>query len=161
MALEIERKFLVKGEFRDLAFMEARITQGYLSSDPARTIRVRIKDDRGFITVKGAGNDSGTSRFEWEKEIDAGDARAMLAIAEPGVIDKTRYFIRNEDGIHTWEVDVFHGDNEGLIIAEIELETEQDSFAKPDWLGEEVTGNPMYYNSAISKNPYRNWKEQF
>lgn len=158
MALEIERKFLVKGDFREDAFKAIHICQGYLCSDPGRTVRVRIKDERGFITIKGAGNLSGTSRFEWEKEIPLEDALEMIGLAEPGVIDKTRYLIHNDDGVHLWEVDVFHGDNEGLVIAEIELETEEDNFARPEWLGEEVTGNPLYYNSSLSKNPFKNWK---
>ena len=158
MALEIEKKFLVKGGFRKAAFMAIRIAQGYLSSTPERTVRVRVKGDKGFITIKGIGSASGASRFEWEKEIPVEDARALLGIAEPGVIDKTRYLVKNTDGVHTWEVDEFHGDNEGLIVAEIELAVEDEEFDRPEWLGEEVTGDPRYYNSALAKNPYKSWK---
>ncbi|MDO5442201.1 MAG: CYTH domain-containing protein, partial [Bacteroidia bacterium] len=128
MAQEIERKFLVKGDYKSGAFMSVRITQGYLCSAPERTVRVRIKGDRGFITIKGEGNASGTSRFEWEKEISVDEAVSLLELAEPGVIDKTRSLVKNSDGIHLWEVDEFHGDNEGLVVAEIELSNEDDPF---------------------------------
>ena len=132
MALEIERKFLVKGEYKPDAFKQIRITQGYLSSVPERTVRVRIKGDRGFITVKGMG--------------------------DAGVIDKTRYLVKNTDGKHVWEIDEFYGDNDGLTVAEIELADENEPFDKPEWLGEEVTGDPKYFNSMLMKNPYKNWK---
>jgi len=156
MLQEIERKFLVKGDYKSEAFGQVRIIQGYLNSDPQRTVRVRVKGDRGFITVKGV--NSGASRFEWEKEIPAGEAEVLLELAEPGVIDKTRYLIRNSDGKHIWEVDEFHGDNEGLTVAEIELKSEDEAFEKPEWLGEEVTGDPRYFNSALKDNPYKNWR---
>lgn len=156
MAQEIERKFLVGGEYRPSAFKSVRITQGYLSSVPQRTVRVRVKGEKGFITVKGAGSASGASRFEWEKEIPLEDAEALLEICEPGVIDKTRYLVRVGD--HTFEVDEFYGDNEGLTVAEVELSSEDEAFEKPSWLGREVTGDPRYYNSALVKNPYKNWK---
>ncbi|MCQ2146683.1 MAG: CYTH domain-containing protein [Bacteroidales bacterium] len=158
MAQEIERKFLVKGDFKEIAFKATRITQGYLNSSPERTVRVRIKGDKGYMTVKGMGNGSGLSRFEWEKEIPVEDVKAMLELAEPGVIDKVRYLVKNTDGVHTWEVDEFHGDNEGLIVAEVELGDENETFDKPEWLGEEVTGDIRYYNSMLMKNPYKNWK---
>ena len=158
MAQEIERKFLVRGDYKADAFQAARIMQGYLNSVPERTVRVRIKGDRGFLTIKGRNNAAGVSRFEWEQEIPVEDARQLLALAEPGVIDKTRYLVHNTDGVHMWEVDEFHGDNEGLTVAEIELSTEDDSFDKPDWIGEEVTGDTRYYNAALSKNPYKNWQ---
>ncbi len=158
MSQEIEKKFLVKGDFKACAFKAVHITQGYLSSIPERTVRIRIKEDRGFITVKGKSNDSGATRFEWEKEIAAEDAKALMNLAEPGVIDKTRYLIKNTDGVHTWEVDEFYGDNLGLIVAEVELSDENEPFDKPSWLGEEVTGDPKYYNSMLMKNPYKNWK---
>ena len=158
MAQEIERKFLVKGDFKAEAFKAVRITQGYLSSMPERTVRVRVKGDRGFLTIKGKGSSSGVSRFEWEKEIPADEARALLALAEPGVIDKTRYLIKNTDGVHLWEVDVFEGDNAGLTVAEIELASEDEPFDKPSWLGEEVTADARYYNAALSGNPFKNWK---
>ena len=156
MAQEIEKKFLVAGEFKESAKKATRITQGYLSSVPERTVRVRVKGDKGYITVKGIGNDSGASRFEWEKEIPVEDVRDLLKICEPGVIDKTRYLV-DCDG-HTFEVDEFYGDNEGLVVAEVELSDENDAFTRPSWLGEEVTGDKKYYNSMLMKNPYKNWK---
>lgn len=156
MAQEIERKFLVGGEYKSSAFKSVRITQGYLSSVPQRTVRVRVKGEKGFITVKGAGSASGASRFEWEKEIPLEDAEALLEICEPGVIDKTRYLVKVGD--HTFEVDEFYGDNEGLTVAEVELSSENEAFEKPSWLGREVTGDPRYYNSALVRNPYKNWK---
>lgn len=155
MAQEVERKFLVKGDFKPDAFKETRITQGYISSVPERTVRVRIKGDKGFITIKGIGGESGASRFEWEKEIPVDEVRDLLNICEPGVIDKTRYLVKQ--GKHTFEVDEFYGDNEGLIVAEVELTSEDEQFEKPDWLGEEVTGDERYYNSMLMKNPYKNW----
>ena len=158
MSLEIERKFLVTGDFKQEAFSALRITQGYLSSVPERTVRVRIKGDKGYITIKGQSSASGLSRFEWEKEIPLADAESLLKLAEPGVIDKTRYLVRDADGIHTWEVDEFHGANEGLIMAEIELRGEDDSFGRPAWLGEEVTSDPRYYNSYLSQHPYKTIK---
>lgn len=159
MAQEIERKFLVKCDcFKDEAFKATRIIQGYLSSVPERTVRVRVKGDRGYITVKGAGNASGAARFEWEKEISAEEANLLLELAEPGMIDKTRYLVKNTDGVHTWEVDEFYGDNEGLVVAEVELSDENEPFDKPKWLGEEVTGDNRYFNSMLIKDPYKNWK---
>ena len=154
--IEIEKKFLVKGDFKKDALKATRITQGYLSSVPERTVRVRVKGDKGYITIKGIGNASGAARFEWEKEIPVEDVKALLDICEPGVIDKTRYLIKNTDGVHTWEVDEFYGENEGLTLAEIELAGEEDKFDKPSWLGKEVTGDAKYYNSMLMKNPYKN-----
>ena len=156
MAQEIERKFLVKSDaYKAEAFKETRITQGYLSSVPERTVRIRVKGEKGFITIKGIGNDSGASRYEWEKEIDANEVLELMKIAEPGVIDKTRYQVKK--GAHTFEVDEFYGDNQGLVVAEIELQNENDSFEKPEWLGEEVTGDVKYFNSMLMKNPFKNW----
>ena len=156
MAQEIEKKFLVAGEFKESAKKATRITQGYFSSVPERTVRVRVKGEKGYITVKGIGNDSGASRFEWEKEIPVEDVRDLLKICESGVIDKTRYLV-DCDG-HTFEVDEFYGDNEGLVVAEVELSDENEAFTRPSWLGEEVTGDKKYYNSMLMKNPYKNWK---
>jgi len=155
MAKEIERKFLVKGEFKSQAAKQTRITQGYISSIPERTVRVRVKGDKGFITIKGIGNASGATRYEWEKEIPVSEVNDLLAICEPGVIDKTRYMIKA--GEFTFEVDEFYGENQGLIVAEIELKSEEDTFEKPEWLGEEVTGDVKYYNSMLMKNPYTKW----
>ena len=146
----------MNGDFKSDAFKATRITQGYLSSVPERTVRVRVKGDKGYITIKGIGNASGASRFEWEKEIPVEDVKALLEICEPGVIDKTRYLVKT--GEHTYEVDEFYGDNEGLTVAEVELSDENEAFDKPSWLGEEVTGDAKYYNSMLMKNPYKNWK---
>ena len=155
MGLEIERKFLVAGEFKSSAKKATRITQGYLCSVPERTVRVRVKGEKGFITVKGIGSDSGASRFEWEKEIPVDEVKELLKICEPGVIDKTRYLV--DCGNHTFEVDEFYGDNEGLVVAEVELSDENEEFSRPEWLGEEVTGDKKYYNSLLKKNPYKYW----
>ena len=156
MAQEIERKFLVKGGFKEAAFDALRITQGYLSTAPGRSVRVRLRGDQGFLTVKGPSLDGGLSRFEWEKEIGADDARALLELCEPGIIDKTRWLVKA--GSHTFEVDEFHGDNEGLVVAEVELNAPDEPFEKPAWLGEEVTGDRRYYNSSLTRNPYKIWK---
>ena len=147
MAQEIERKFLVKGDFKADSFKATRITQGYLSSVPERTVRVRVKGEKGYITIKGKGNDSGASRYEWEKEIPVDEVKELLKLCEPGIIDKTRYFVKA--GEHTFEVDEFYGENEGLVMAEVELKDENENFIKPAWLGEEVTGDVKYYNSML------------
>lgn len=157
MMLEIERKFLVKSaDFKNQATSEENISQGFLNTDPERTVRIRIKGEKGFLTVKGKSNESGTSRFEWEKEIQKSDAEVLLQLCEQGILEKTRYEISNDS--HVFEVDEFHGENEGLIVAEIELQDENESFEKPDWLDKEVTGDVKYYNSQLSKNPYSQWK---
>lgn len=153
---EVERKFLVlNNDFIKEAYDSKRIVQGFLSSVPERTVRVRLLGDQGFITVKGLGNASGTTRFEWEKEISQQEAEQLLEICEPGIIDKQRYFVKAAE--HIFEIDVFKSDNEGLIIAEVELSEEDEQFEKPLWLGEEVTGKKAYYNSALAKNPFKNW----
>lgn len=156
MAQEIERKFLVTGDYKSVAIKETHITQGYLSSVAERTVRVRIKGDKGFITIKGATSASGVSRYEWEKEIPTSEVKELLCLCEPGVIDKTRFLVKS--GEHTFEVDEFYGENEGLTVAEIELSSEEEAFIKPEWLGEEVTGDKRYYNSMLMKNPYKNWE---
>ncbi len=153
---EIERKFLVNSnDFKTEAFTQNRIAQGYLSSVPGRTVRVRIKGNKGFLTIKGASNESGLSRFEWEKEIPLDEATALLKLCEEGIIDKTRFEVNK--GNHVFEIDEFYGENQGLIIAEIELNSEAEVFLKPTWLGKEVTNDPRYYNSYLSKNPYKKW----
>jgi CYTH domain-containing protein len=153
---EIERKFLVTStEFLSESKKSNRIVQGYLNSNPERTVRIRIKGTQGFITIKGKGNESGTTRFEWEKEIEVTEAEQLLLLCEDGVIDKVRHEI--PFGKHLYEVDVFEGDNKGLIIAEIELEDENESFEKPNWLGIEVTNDNRYYNAYLSQNPFKNW----
>ncbi len=156
MAQEIERKFLVKGDYKKYVSKETKIVQGFLCTVPERTVRVRIKGDKGFLTIKGIGNKSGASRYEWEKEISLEDAKDLMAICEPGVIDKTRYLVK-ADGELIFEVDEFYGENEGLTVAEIELPSEDTKFSKPEWLGTEVTGQVDYYNSMLMKNPYKNW----
>ncbi len=156
MAQEIERKFLVKGDYKKYVSKETKIVQGFLCTVPERTVRVRIKGDKGFLTIKGIGNKSGASRYEWEKEISLQDAKDLMAICEPGVIDKTRYLVK-ADGDLIFEVDEFYGENEGLTVAEIELPSEDTEFSKPEWLGTEVTGQVDYYNSMLMKNPYKNW----
>lgn len=152
---EIERKFLVS----QTDFLEQmdglKIVQGYLSDDPERNVRVRIKGHQGFLTIKGVSNDSGTSRFEWEKEIDVEEAQQLLKLCLPGVIDKTRFEI--PVGKHIFEVDVFEGENHGLIIAEVELQNENELFEKPEWLGQEVTGDVRYYNSYLVSTPFTKW----
>lgn len=153
---EIERKFLVKSEaFKDQAFNSYDIRQGFLNSAPVRTVRIRLKNDKGLLTIKGKSSADGLSRFEWEKEIPKTDAEALLLLCEKRIIDKTRYEVKV--GNHTFEVDEFYGDNQGLIIAEVELNSKTDTFEKPDWLGEEVTGDIKYYNSNLSKLPFKNW----
>ena len=154
--VEIERKFLVTNQdFITQSNASFRIVQGYLNSNPERTVRVRIKGDKGFITIKGKGNESGLTRFEWEKEITISEAEALLQLCEKGVIDKTRYNVQFEN--HLFEVDVFFGENEGLIVAEIELQSENETFSKPDWLGKEVTSEEKYYNAYLSQHPFKTW----
>ncbi|MEZ4801420.1 MAG: CYTH domain-containing protein [Gelidibacter sp.] len=156
--IEIERKFLViSNDFKKEAHKKTRIIQGFLNTDKARTVRVRLKGEQGFLTVKGASQDGGLSRFEWEKDISKSDAEALLKLCEKGIIDKLRYEVSL--GNHIFEVDEFLGDNDGLIIAEIELNHASELFKKPLWLGEEVTGNINYYNSLLSKKPFKTWKK--
>lgn len=155
MPQEIERKFLVTGEYKTEAHAHSRIVQGYICSTGGRTVRVRIRDGKGYLTIKGASNASGTSRYEWEKELPLGEAEELLKLCEPGVIDKTRYLVSS--GRHTFEVDEFYGENEGLVVAEVELASEDEAFDKPDFIGEEVTGDVRYYNSQLMKHPYTTW----
>lgn len=155
MGLEIERKFLVKSDFKQFAYKKEHIAQGYLSSVPERTVRIRIKGEKGYITIKGIGNQSGMARYEWEKEIALNEAKELIELCESGVIDKTRYYIKN--GELTFEVDEFAGLNQGLVMAEIELPNEDTPFTRPEWLGEEVTNDKRYYNSYLSKHPFSTW----
>lgn len=154
--IEIERKFLVTNlSFKEESFTQSHIAQGYLCSHPERTVRVRVKGNKGFLTIKGISNDTGMSRFEWEKEIPLAEARDLLMLCEKGVIDKTRFEIKS--GNHVFEVDEFYGENEGLIVAEIELSSETETFEKPSWLGVEVTNINRYYNAYLSTNPFKSW----
>jgi len=156
--IEIERKFLVTYDaYKALAFAKNQIAQGYLNSNPERTVRVRIKGEKGFLTIKGKGNHSGMSRFEWEKEIPVAEAKALLDLCESGVISKMRFEVKV--GHHVFEVDEFYGENSGLIIAEVELDSETESFEKPSWIGEEVTNDERFYNAFLSQNPYSKWGE--
>lgn len=153
---EIERKFLVTSQaFKSEAYRETKIIQGFLNTDPERTVRVRLKGDQGYLTVKGKSSDNGRSRFEWETEISHLEAKALLQLCDKGVIDKVRYEVKV--GLHVFEVDVFEQDNAGLIIAEVELEQEDEVFEKPTWLGKEVTGDLRYYNSHIAIKPFKTW----
>ena len=156
MAQEIERKFLVKdSRFKELAFSSSRIAQGYICSSRGRTVRVRIRDEKGYLTIKGPAGENGLSRYEWEKEIPLDEAQELMKLCEPGMIDKTRYLVQS--GNHVFEVDEFYGENEGLVVAEVELSSENESFEKPDFIGEEVTGIAKYYNSFLMKFPYTKW----
>lgn len=155
--IEIERKFLVHStEFIQTTNQYYRIEQGYLSKDPERTVRVRIKDDKSFITVKGASSASGMSRYEWEKEIPLEEGKALLQLALPTVIQKTRYEVEYQTFL--FEVDVFEGQHHGLILAEVELDDENVELNLPEWIGEEVTGDARYYNASLSSNEDNNPK---
>lgn len=155
MAQEIERKFLVVGPYKDLATSHYTIRQGYICSGGGRTVRVRLCGERGFLTIKGPSLDGGLSRFEFEKEITENEALALLFLCEPGLVEKVRWLVPN--GKHTIEVDEFLGENEGLVVAEIELHSPDEPYLKPDFLGQEVTGEARYYNSQLRRNPYKNW----
>ena len=156
MAQEIERKFLVKdGSFKKQAYNASRIKQGYICSGRGRTVRVRIRDEKGYLTIKGPTHPSGMSRYEWEKEIPLNEAEELMKLCEPGIIDKTRFLVKA--GTHTFEVDEFYGDNQGLVVAEVELNNISESFEKPDFIAEEVTGQVKYYNSFLMKTPYKEW----
>ena len=155
--IEIERKFLINSNhYRRLASRKSVIIQGYLNSDPQRTVRVRLRDQIGYITVKGKSSDSGLSRFEWEKEISKPEAEALLELCEKTIVSKTRFEVSVAD--HLFEVDEFAGPNKGLVIAEVELSFEDEEFSRPDWLGREVTGEKRYYNSSLSKQPFVSWE---
>ena len=156
MATEIERKFLVAGEYKHLATSSTHIQQAYIASGNGRTVRVRIRDERAFLTIKGPGNHSGAARYEFETEIPMADARDLMAIAEPGIIDKRRYLVPYEG--HTFEVDEFYGDNEGLTMAEVELSQEGEYVALPSFIGSEVTGDRRFYNSHMRRYPFCLWK---
>lgn len=157
MATEIERKFLVTGDFSREVCRAERIVQGYICSQPGRTVRIRIRGEEGFLTIKGPSTDDGLSRYEFEHPLSLAEAEDLFKLCEPGAIDKVRSLVRVGD--HTWEVDVFHGANEGLILAEIELSSAGEPFEKPDWIGREVTGDRRYYNSMLTKHPYTEWNE--
>ena len=148
--LEIERKFLVVDDsYKQLSYGSFHIVQGYICSERGRTVRVRIRDERAYLTIKGPSENGGLSRYEFEREIPLEDGRQMMQLCEPGIIDKTRWLVKS--GNHTFEVDEFHGANEGLVVAEVELAYEDEPFKKPDFIGKEVTGDRRYYNSELRK----------
>lgn len=156
--LEIERKFLVRNsDYKRQAFSSSRIQQGYICSGHGRTVRVRVRDDRGYLTIKGPSDKEGVVRYEFEKEITLEEARELMNLCEPGRVDKTRYLVKS--GNHTFEVDEFYGENEGLVMAEVELQRADEPFEKPDFIGEEVTGDHRYTNAHLSKHPFQSWKE--
>lgn len=158
MALEIERKFLVKDDsYKQQAYDATRIAQGYICSANGRTVRIRIRADKGYLTIKGPSGEGGLSRYEWEKEISLDEAKELMKICEPGMIDKIRYLIRS--GKHVFEVDEFYGENSGLVMAEVELESEEEDYVCPDFIGEEVTGDARFYNSYLMRNPFLRWKK--
>ena len=156
MALEIERKFLVAGDYKSLATSHSRIVQGYISSQRGRTVRVRLRDHVGYLTIKGPSFNGGLSRYEFEKEITEDEALSLLRLCEPGIISKMRWLV--PCGKHVFEVDEFFGENEGLVVAEVELAAEEEVFQRPAFLSEEVTGDRRYYNSQLRLHPYKEWK---
>ncbi|EHG15153.1 CYTH domain-containing protein [Prevotella histicola] len=155
--LEIERKFLVHKwmDWKRLASSCSHIQQGYFAA--VNTVRVRIRDDKGYLTIKGPSHNGGLSRYEFEKEITLQEAQQLMLLCESGVIDKHRYLVPYAG--HTFEVDEFHGDNDGLVMAEVELKSENEPFESPDFIGKEVTGNRRFYNSHMRKNPFKLWRD--
>jgi CYTH domain-containing protein len=157
--LEIERKFLVVGSsYKQAAYASSRICQGYICSSRGRTVRVRIRDSRGYLTIKGPSDNGGLSRYEFEKEITLSEAESLMKLCEPGIIDKTRYLVKS--GKHTFEVDEFHGENEGLVMAEVELDYDDEPYESPSFIGEEVTGDRRYYNSQLKDHPFTSWQRE-
>ena len=157
MPLEIERKFLVVGDYKSLSASHSRIMQGYICSGRGRTVRVRLRDDKGYLTIKGPSLNGGLSRYEFEKEITMDEAQHLLQLCQGGVIDKRRYLVRSGD--HTFEVDEFYGDNDGLVMAEVELGSETEEYEKPAFIGMEVTGDKRFYNSHLLGNPFSKWRD--
>lgn len=156
MAIEIERKFLVRDDsYKHESFSSSHIRQGYLCSERGKTIRVRIRDEQAYLTIKGPSVDGGLSRYEFEYEIPLDDAEKLMTLCEPGLIDKRRWLVKSGD--HVFEVDEFFGDNEGLVMAEVELRTANEEPKMPHFIGQEVTGDRRYYNSQLRRNPYRSW----
>lgn len=158
--IETERKFLVHKAGRRYAeesFSHSRIRQGYICSAKGRTVRVRMRDERAYLTIKGPSTTDGTSRYEFEKEITPDEARHLFDLCEPGMIDKTRFLVRS--GRHVFEVDEFYGDNDGLVVAEVELGAPDEPFLKPDFIASEVTGDRRFYNSQLTKEPFSRWRD--
>ena len=157
MKKEIERKFLIKGDFMPYVTSSTRIEQGYVAKSDQLTLRIRTRDEKGYLTIKGRSNEKGMSRSEWEYEIPVDQARELLSFSN-GTISKTSYLV--PVGNHTFGVDEFYGENEGMVVAEVELESEDEECPRPEWLGEEVTGDRRYYNSQLLKHPYSLWQEK-
>lgn len=157
MALEIERKFLVEGDYKSLSTSHSRIVQGYICSGRGRTVRVRLRDEKGYLTIKGPSRNGGLSRYEFEKEITKDEALSLMTLCEPGIIDKVRWLVPM--GAHTYEVDEFFGDNAGLVVAEVELGSEDEAYERASFLGQEVTGDRKYYNSSLRTYPYKDWEK--
>lgn len=158
MPCEIERKFLVAGDYKALASSASRVAQGYICTEHGRTVRVRLRDGRGYLTIKGPSADGGLSRYEWEKELPASEARELMSLCREGRIEKTRWLV--PWGGRTFEVDEFHGANEGLTVAEIELAAPDERFDFPPFLGREVTGDARFYNSSLTLRPFSAWPEE-
>lgn len=158
MAIEIERKFLVTGDYKSQAVSHSRIVQGYICSERGRTVRVRLRGDCGYLTIKGPSLNGGLSRYEFEKQITQDEALSLLRICEPGIVDKVRWLV--PVGKHTFEVDEFFGDNAGLVVAEVELSAEDEDYERPDFIGKEVTGDRRYYNSNLRRHPYCDWNDE-
>lgn len=153
---EIERKFIVTGEYKHLAYNRTHIEQGYMATEAGKTVRFRIRDDKAYLTIKGPSTNGGMTRYEFETEIPMDDAKELMKLCMPGRIVKDRWLVRS--GKHVVEVDEFFGENRGLVIGEIELESEDEQYVKPDFLGEEVTGDHRYYNSHLMRRPYTTWE---
>lgn len=153
---EIERKFLVVGEYKSLAYNRTHIEQGYFATDQGKTVRIRIRDDKGFLTIKGPVRSNGLTRYEFETELPIDDAHELMKLCLPGRVNKDRWLVKS--GKHIVEVDEFFDKNEGLVIAEIELESEDEPYEKPDFIGKEVTGDPRYYNKYLLTRPYKTWE---
>lgn len=158
MALEIERKFLVSGDYKSHSASHSRIAQGYICSGKGRTVRVRIRDRRGYLTIKGPSKDGGLSRYEFEKEITLDEALSLMTLCEPGIVDKYRWLV--PAGNHTYEVDEFLGENQGLVVAEVELRSADEPFERPSFLATEVTGDRKYYNSSLRAHPFKDWTDE-
>lgn len=158
MAIEIERKFLVTGDYKSQAVSHSRIVQGYICSERGRTVRVRLRGDCGYLTIKGPSLNGGLSRYEFEKQITQDEALSLLRICEPGIVDKVRWLV--PVGKHTFEVDEFLDANAGLVVAEVELSSEDEDYERPDFIGKEVTGDRRYYNSNLRRHPYCDWNDE-
>ena len=156
MPIEIERKFLVLNDsYKREALGHSHIQQGYICSNERRAVRVRIRDNRAYLTIKGPTPEGGLPCFEFEKEITLEEGKQLMRLCEPGIIDKVRWLVKS--GEHTFEIDEFFGENKGLVMAEVELSSVDDEVLIPAFIGEEVTGDPRFFNSHLRINPYRTW----